>query len=604
LRNQLDTYASQEKAGETRSAALEITRQAQAAASGLVEQWIAQQVDADTRQKAARETLSRARQADTRLNLAHQFAELKLKAETAAAALTQTEVAQTALLDCQRLAATSEIKPADLTTLREQQRQLREIRIQQDASATQLRFALDAGRTLQVGDETLAGSGERRLIEATTVLLPGLGRLEIAPGGADLSDLRRKESELADKHAALLQRLGLADLTAVEARHQTHVQHQSEVTRAEATLKALVPHGIETLRSDLAASQARAAEVELALNKLPHEAEPKTEAEAGEKWPSATEAESAEEAAAQSLKQITDSLHQAQLAAGNAQARFEAASRELAAARAVLDAPERAERVATTQRDLVDARAEQATLAARIEALSQQVSLAQPDILRQDVERFGKSAEQHEKRYSERRDTLLRLEVELQHTGAQGLEERHAELNRDLAQARRRAEELRRRANALDHLLNLLRDKRRVLTRKLQAPLQKHLNRYLQLLFPLASLEIDEDLSPGPLTRTRTGGNGGGNESGEFETLSFGAREQMGVISRLAYADLLKEAGRPTLIILDDALVHSDEDRLAQMKRVLFDAATRHQILLFSCHPANWRDLGVGARSLLEIRAV
>jgi hypothetical protein len=32
----------------------------------------------------------------------------------------------------------------------------------------------------------------------------------------------------------------------------------------------------------------------------------------------------------------------------------------------------------------------------------------------------------------------------------------------------------------------------------------------------------------------------------------------MGVISRLAYADLLKEAGRPTLIILDDALVHSD----------------------------------------------
>ena len=41
------------------------------------------------------------------------------------------------------------------------------------------------------------------------------------------------------------------------------------------------------------------------------------------------------------------------------------------------------------------------------------------------------------------------------------------------------------------------------------------------------------------------------------------------MISRLAYADLLKEAGRPTLIIPDDALVHSDEQRLAQMKRVL-----------------------------------
>jgi uncharacterized protein YhaN len=66
----------------------------------------------------------------------------------------------------------------------------------------------------------------------------------------------------------------------------------------------------------------------------------------------------------------------------------------------------------------------------------------------------------------------------------------------------------------------------------------------------------------------------------------------------LAYADMLQEAGRPTLIILDDALVHSDPQRLAQMKRILFDAGTRHQILLFTCHPDNWRDLGVSAREL------
>ena len=143
-------------------------------------------------------------------------------------------------------------------------------------------------------------------------------------------------------------------------------------------------------------------------------------------------------------------------------------------------------------------------------------------------------------------------------------------------------------------MLKLLKDKRGALTRKLQAPLQKHLNHYLQLLFPQAHLEIDETLSPGPLTR-----NGpAGPESGAFVALSFGAREQMGVISRLAYADLLREAGRPTLIILDDALVHSDEERLALMKRVLFDAGTRHQILLFTCHPMNWRDVGVKPRSL------
>ena len=40
-------------------------------------------------------------------------------------------------------------------------------------------------------------------------------------------------------------------------------------------------------------------------------------------------------------------------------------------------------------------------------------------------------------------------------------------------------------------------------------------------------------------------------------------REQMGLISRPAYADLLREAGRPTLVILDDALEHSDVERPA-----------------------------------------
>ena len=95
---------------------------------------------------------------------------------------------------------------------------------------------------------------------------------------------------------------------------------------------------------------------------------------------------------------------------------------------------------------------------------------------------------------------------------------------------------------------------------------------------------------------------GTGEEQGDLPSLSYGAREQMGLISRLAYADLLREAGKPTLIILDDALVHSDAQRLDQMKRILFDAARRHQVLLFSCHPENWQDLGATPRDLQALK--
>lgn len=100
---------------------------------------------------------------------------------------------------------------------------------------------------------------------------------------------------------------------------------------------------------------------------------------------------------------------------------------------------------------------------------------------------------------------------------------------------------------------------------------------------------------PGRFTR--------GNELGRMTELSFGAREQMGLVSRFAYADLLREAGRPTLIILDDTLVHSDAERLDGMKRILFDAAQRHQILLFTCHPENWQDLGVEPRDLQALKS-
>jgi hypothetical protein len=196
-----------------------------------------------------------------------------------------------------------------------------------------------------------------------------------------------------------------------------------------------------------------------------------------------------------------------------------------------------------------------------------------------------------EDRQRELRDIRVRLEA----WGAEGLEEQLSEKQAELEQCQRRYQELDRRARALDLLLTLLTDKRQALTRRLQAPLQKHLNHYLSLLFPNATLEVDEHLRPGTFNR--------GNELGQIAELSFGAREQMGLISRLAYADLLREAQRPTLILLDDTLVHSDQNRLEDMKRILFDSASRHQILLFTCHPEKWQDLGVPPIDLQKLKS-
>jgi DNA repair exonuclease SbcCD ATPase subunit len=593
LRSQLDAFTAEEQALERRKAALDAAAQALASARTLVEQWRARRREADARYDAARATLQQARRGDLRRSLARELDERRRTITDFTQALSQAEGAHARALAAQRLAAESAIADADLAALREQQRRITELQIQQAAVATRVRYALDDGRALRIGGSAVSGSGERQLVEATAIELPGLGRLDILPGGADLPELGRREADLRERRDAILLRLGLASVDDAESRRQAHARHQADAATAIATLKALAPQGVERLRTDIAAQQARVQEAEQALGRLP-------EAGAdGDATRPVVEAESQEEQARESAAAVAGKLAAADAALANAQAAFDAATRELAHAQAVLDAPERAQALAASQRNLLDARAEQAALAARIDALAQQVSAARPDILQQDVERFGRSAEQLERGFSQRRDELTRLDVELQTAGALGLDERRAEAARDLAQVTRRVLELARRARALDHLFGLLRNRRRALTQRLQAPLQAHLNHYLQLLFPGAVLEIDENLSPGPLTRD----GGHGAESELFETLSFGAREQTGIISRLAYADLLREAGRPTLIILDDVLVHSDGTRLAQMKRVLFDAATRHQILLFTCHPANWRDLGVSPRAIDALRA-
>lgn len=592
-RSQVETFASQEEHVKVRCAALGSARQAVEVAVANVEHWKQKLAMANNRYTSIQTVLRRVRETATRRELSEKLQEAQSNARQLATVLTRAESEHAKWLALQKQAASTAIANQDLEMLRKQQAQLQTLQARLANAATRVRLVLTDGQRVQIGEEWIADSTERLLKETTTITLPGLGRLEVEPGGTDLADLRRQEKAARDAHAVLMQRLGVQSLEEAEACARRQQQLASDINACAASLNALAPDGIDALRTARVAQDAQVEKFTLHLAQLPMEGADAVV------LPGIAEAELEEQTARTALDEMTKQYNAAQLAAGKAQALFDAGQRELSAAEAVFTAPDRAARVAAASRALLDARAEAQALAARVATRTEQVAQARPDILEQDVARFRNSAEQHEKQFAERRDRLVRLEAELEAAGAQGLEEQRAELLRDLTQAVDRADQLRRRARALDYLLELLRDRRSAMTRRLQAPLQKHLNRHLQLLFPDAKLEIDENLTPGPITRS---GNNG-RETGDFDALSFGAREQMGVISRLAYADLLKEAGRPTLIILDDALVHSDSERLAQMKRVLFDAATRHQILLFTCHPGNWKDLGVRSRPLRDFMA-
>jgi uncharacterized protein YhaN len=105
---------------------------------------------------------------------------------------------------------------------------------------------------------------------------------------------------------------------------------------------------------------------------------------------------------------------------------------------------------------------------------------------------------------------------------------------------------------------------------------------------PSLRVEVGEDLS----LVSRTVADGAGvDRTVPFESLSGGAREQLGVIARLACAALVEDQGGVP-VILDDALGFSDPRRLEEMGALLSLAGRRSQVIVLTCFPDRYRHVG------------
>ncbi|OWT56186.1 AAA family ATPase [Candidimonas nitroreducens] len=589
-REQLASFARQQEDLALRAAELKKAEQAlgdrQAQRSAIE----ARQVAAQAAYHQADETLKLARRHARRAALAGELAQADRELSGLDDKLNQARTLQAELLGWQGQLQANPLDAAALKRLRAQSQRLGELEIAQQAVATRLQFELLPAQHIRLGEEDLVGQGQRLLLEPVDINIPGTGRLRIQPGGEDIADLARRRQAAQDGFAALLGEFRVDSLAQAEERAEQRRALQEDIRRGELQLGHSAPKGVDELHNQQALLRQRRQAIEQELAGLPE--------------PDANTIDAA--TAELALEQAREQLKNAEQAASRYETEHSLALQAVHNAQAEwqrlqdsVQAPGRQQQEKEIADRLIDLQAREGTLRRSMDLRRQQIEAANPDILDQDIKRFSGTADALEDAARRRALELAGLQSKLEALGANDLEERRAELARQFEYMGRRRGELDQRAAALQLLLDLLRAKRQALTRRIQAPLQRHLNHYLQLLFPQARLSVNEDLLPQQLVRAIDGHE----EHGDFDALSFGAREQMGLISRLAYADLLKEAGRPTLIILDDALVHSDPPRLAQMKRILFDAAQRHQILLFTCHPDNWRDLGVAPISMQSLQA-
>lgn len=540
---------------------------------------------ADHAMKEAAQALQQAQDAATRADLTGQQGRLEHQHAALHTRHAQALEAKGRLEARQAEAAATLLHPQDLEAIRERSAELRDAVVRLEAVSTRVGYTLDPGIQLRAGTDTLAGDGELLVTAPVDIELPGLGRLEVRPGGEDLDALVSRRTHANEAFAASLTAAGVASLQEAEAKAEAYraAQHAADVARGE--LRAAAPEGIPALALELDRFDADRMAIAARLADLPPP--PETTLPLVEAQDAQRHAQDALTLAGEERSRHQQHVREAEIARDQSTA----AVTEL---QARVDSPTRQDEIRDVDARLLQAQADARDAATQLREFQSQAAALNADQLKLDVDRLDASAKAERRRFDSARDRMTQVRAEIQHVGADGLEEQRDQLRVQHASLTLRVGQFKRQIEVLTHLLEILERRRAAVQQRLLAPLQSRVDYYLRLLFPDQQLVMDAGLLPGGLITTE------GRNAGDYEEQSFGTREQLGLVCRLAYADLLQQSGAPTLLVLDDALVHSDKDRLDRLKRVLYDASQRHQVLMMTCHPDRWRDLGTPVRDLAE----
>jgi len=182
------------------------------------------------------------------------------------------------------------------------------------------------------------------------------------------------------------------------------------------------------------------------------------------------------------------------------------------------------------------------------------------------------------------RTELTEVQTRLKIHGEEGLHEKLNAAQSRFEHLEKDNRALFRRAAAARLLFVTMRDERDKARRAYVAPLKEKIEHLGRLVFDVSfQVDINEELQIAG--RTTNG------ITVPFSSLSGGTREQLSLLFRLACSMIVaKDGGTP--LILDDALGYTDPERLRSMGVALAKAARECQIIIFTCVPERYSNVG------------
>lgn len=499
--------------------------------------------------------------------------------------------------------------PVDDAALRKLQQHQEALRVAEgrlDAVATRVDVALQPGLDLRQDGQPVERSRPLLLTQGIELSLwqgeQRLATLTIQPGAEDLTLRHQRVAELREALQAALQAVGVTDLDAAEAQARQRSALLQQVQQLREDYKACAPHGVAALQAELQRVEAQLAPLRQSAAEDELTGEGPADAEN-------LESQIAERCAEhrRQLRQVESELGGAQQRAKTAQQAWQEQTNRLAVLQGEVKSGTDAlrakeEALAEARSRIADADLEQALRAAqdRLELAEAALLVAQQTLAHAEPQKVTDELQARRSEVAKLKaeiervtQQVARLDGELDGLAQQDLREREERLRARLGREQTTAAQQTQQAEALRLLQDVLQDAERRAREDFMLPVERRVEHYLQQLLPGSKLQF----SPGnyALSELQRGG-----VPEPFDALSIGTREQLAVISRLAFADLLRKQGQPTSLLFDDVLVFADDRRFQLMLAALKDAAQTQQILILTCRGRDYANQDLPVRRFPE----
>ena len=484
------------------------------------------------------------------------------------------------------------IDPRALAALRKLDKEAEEARVTLEAVATGLKIMMHSGRTATFNGEKLTADVSRRITDVAKLEIKEVCHITITPGG-DLDELRDAHRKCTQKLGDALRRNGVKNFAEGEAQVEERKRLVDDGERQTELVSIHAPDGLEVLDAELTLQGVILKNLsELQKKQLPPvaDAESKLEGLRANREKAQTklrEVTTQEEEARAQLFEVQQKSLRLEGELKQSRERFAQAKGELDRNRRV-----KADEVLGTEFGAAVKKEEGTRLATQ--NAEKEWEEAQPEKVQLQLEQAGKAVTEIQRAIEGLNQGIRELQTELRTLGQMGLGEKAKDLSAKLDGARTELHRLEREARAVKLLYQVLKQAEKEAKEEFLSPVTKRVQPYLKILLPEAELVMDENIEITGLRR--------GSVIEPFGSLSLGTREQLAVLARLAFADLLHEKGQPAAVILDDAIVYADEERFKNMLLILARAAKNLQVIVLTCHERDYASSGARIIRLADCR--